>query len=119
MKGELLTPAFRWRERETGEPTCCARRFVLQDVKGDLDSVEIECAKGRMRLGYPAQVQWILPADWGGCMLRIEGSPGSTFTVAEFPERTCPPLTGPRRTLQALPEHLPYALHEFPLKIIG
>lgn len=59
------------------------RTISLDNVQGELDSVEAQCDSRTFRAKAVAGVTWTIPASWGDCTIEVSGQPGSKFTLID------------------------------------
>lgn len=59
------------------------RTISLDNVQGELDSVEAQCDSRTFRAKAVAGVTWTIPASWGDCTIEVSGKAGSTFTLID------------------------------------
>ena len=60
--------------------------FAVSDLAGQTDGLEVECNRGKAALDIEEEVQITIPAGWGNCALRVNGSAGTTFIVHQLKE---------------------------------
>jgi hypothetical protein len=58
--------------------------FTLQDVKGSVATLLMQCADRDRRLEYSAKVEWTIPASWKLCRVSISAAPGTSLQIVEF-----------------------------------
>ena len=62
------------------------RSFSLDQIQGEIEVVDIRCARGTTRYYSVAQdVKWSIPESWGDCGVYIKGKEGTTFAFYEHP----------------------------------
>lgn len=88
--GKLVTPLYGG-EIAMWKSVLLRHEIRLQDVVGDIDTVEIACTGGKKKLNYPITQSWIFPKSWERCRLVVEGGAGTTFVVAELLDGTLAP----------------------------
>lgn len=59
------------------------RTISLDNVQGELTSVEARCDARTFRAKADAGVTWTIPASWGECNIVVSGKPGSSFTLID------------------------------------
>ena len=59
--------------------------FMLQNVSGNLTSIDMRCDNRRFESDVQELVEWHIPDSWGKCHVQIYGEPGSTFDVMMLP----------------------------------
>ncbi|MBP7336083.1 energy transducer TonB [Niveispirillum sp.] len=59
------------------------RTLSLDNIQGELDSVEAQCDARTFQAKAVAGVTWTIPASWGVCTIVVSGKPGSTFTLID------------------------------------
>jgi TonB family protein len=57
------------------------RVFALNNISGELTSIEIRCDHKRFESKVSDNVQWNIPDHYGSCRVTIFGDPGTTFDV--------------------------------------
>lgn len=58
--------------------------FTIANVYGEIDEIDLRCARHSGRLEYEPGAEWNLPPAWAPCTLQVDGSPGTSFSLYEF-----------------------------------
>ena len=67
------------------------RELSFRDVaKGSLESLDFRCRYHRATDEITTEKTWRIPASWGGCTVYVYGTPGTTFTLVEYPDPAGP-----------------------------
>lgn len=69
----------------TWSHTLLRSTFALENVKGNVDEVEIRCDNSRNTFSVNENSEWHIPLNWGACTLYIEGGEGKSFDLVELP----------------------------------
>lgn len=57
----------------------------FQDIAGGtLRTIDFRCSRHRLTDSIEAQKAWKIPRSWGGCVVFVYGTPGTTFTLVEY-----------------------------------
>lgn len=62
------------------------RTIALQEIDGELTSIEVRCTHKRYESAVSDEVEWRIPDSWGSCSIEVHGEPGTTFTVLALPD---------------------------------
>lgn len=60
------------------------RTFTIGQVSGTVRKIAVDCEQNDFALDYEPDVEWTIPPDWDGCMLRVRAKRGTTFALYEF-----------------------------------
>ena len=61
------------------------RAIEIADIRGQLGDLELRCEWQRFVDQAREGVTWIIPRNWGDCLLVVHGEAGSTFKLFEIP----------------------------------
>lgn len=73
-----LTKAGTWSHRLS------RNSFVIQDINGDLDKLDVRCDNKRNVFTIEENNQWLIPTSWGKCQVLIDGNKGASFKLIEL-----------------------------------
>lgn len=62
------------------------RGFVIEEVQGTLENLEIRCDWHRAVDLAEAGKLWTIPENWGSCRILVFGEPGTSFKLLEPPD---------------------------------
>ena len=60
------------------------RTFAIGDVEGELSALRFECDRRAGELEFSDQSEYTLPANFGDCLVTLEGRRGAEFVFYEF-----------------------------------
>jgi len=72
------------------------REIAFNDVVGKLETIDFRCNRYRATDSITDEKAWKIPPSWGNCAVYVYGTPGTTFTLVEYPEE--------KATKSALPQ---------------
>lgn len=59
------------------------RNISILNVSGKLDRIVISCGENVIESTFSDKAEWHIPKSWEGCNLNVQGSAGTTFTLAQ------------------------------------
>jgi len=63
------------------------RYFYIDNVNGEIDSLDIECDRRRLSVDFQADADYQLPESFGACTVFVYGTPGTEFSyIAVLPQ---------------------------------
>lgn len=65
------------------------RTFSFQPVEG-LDQFTLACQQSVLKSKITASAQWTVPNSWSGCMIFVQGQPGTQFSIIEASDNPAP-----------------------------
>lgn len=63
-------------------------RFLIDQVNGSLDEIEIDCQFSNVWFAYVPETQWSVNRDSGDCWIYVFGKQGTTFRIVELPRES-------------------------------
>lgn len=78
IRNANLTKAGTWSHRLS------RNSFVIQDINGDLNKLDVRCDNKRNVFTIEEDNQWLIPKSWGKCQVLIDGNKGASFKLVEL-----------------------------------
>ena len=75
-----LTTTIKVNERGYSRNHLYRSEFMLDDVDGQLTSLQVRCPHKFVEYTYQAGTHWTVPDDWGQCSVYVFGSGGTCFS---------------------------------------
>jgi len=61
--------------------------FTLQNINGELESLDIRCNNKHHIYQVEQQAEWKLPESWDRCSVYVRGKEGASFELVELPKK--------------------------------
>lgn len=68
--------------------TLMRKKFLLSNIDGDLDKVEIRCDYKKEVYSVAENTIWRIPKNWGQCDVLVKGNKGANFDLYELPSNS-------------------------------
>ena len=78
VRNANLSESGTWRHRLS------RNSFVIQNINGTLDKLDVRCDNKRNTFTVEENNQWVIPKSWGKCQVLIDGSKGASFKLVEL-----------------------------------
>lgn len=65
--------------------TMLRRSFGFANIKGAIGKFHLRCDTHGIEAAVNDSSTWTIPASWSGCIILVEGTPGTTFQFGEAP----------------------------------